>query len=203
MIFMCCHPEISREASVALSLKTVGGFSVREIARAFLADDAAIAQRLVRAKRQIRERGLTLEMPHGVELNRRLDSVLEVIYFIFNEGYTAHEGQDLIRQDLCAEALRLGESGCFFLDRRAARACAGRIDGSSGRASVCPSGCGRRPGLTRIAGPQPLGPATDRAGLSPLRFVHDRRRMSLNITCRLPSPPHTHAQVMPSPSNGP
>ncbi|HYL37024.1 MAG TPA: sigma-70 family RNA polymerase sigma factor [Bryobacteraceae bacterium] len=108
MIFMCCHPEIPREASVALSLKTVGGFSVREIARAFLADDAAVAQRLVRAKRQIREQRLTLEMPHGAELNQRLDSVLEVIYFVFNEGYTAHEGQDLIRQDLCAEALRLG-----------------------------------------------------------------------------------------------
>jgi RNA polymerase sigma-70 factor (ECF subfamily) len=109
MIFMCCHPEISRDASVALSLKTVGGFSVREIARAFLADDAAIAQRLVRAKRQIREQNLTLEMPEGPELVRRLNSVLEVIYFIFNEGYTAHQGQDLIRQDLCAEALRLGE----------------------------------------------------------------------------------------------
>ena len=109
MIFMCCHPEISREASVALSLKTVGGFSVREIARAFLADDAAIAQRLVRAKRQIREQRLTLEMPEGAELNRRVDSVLEVIYFIFNEGYAAHAGQDLIRQDLCAEALRLAQ----------------------------------------------------------------------------------------------
>ncbi len=108
MIFMCCHPEISRDASVALSLKTVSGFGVREIARAFLADEAAIAQRLVRAKRQIRERGLTLEMPHGEELKQRLDSVLEVIYFVFNEGYAAHEGQDLIRQDLCAEALRLG-----------------------------------------------------------------------------------------------
>jgi len=108
MIFMCCHPEISREASVALSLKTVGGFSVREIARAFLADEATVAQRLVRAKRQIRERGLSLEMPHGDELNRRLDSVLEVIYLVFNEGYSAHEGQDLIRQDLCVEALRLG-----------------------------------------------------------------------------------------------
>ncbi len=108
MIFMCCHPEISREASVALSLKTVGGFSVREIARAFLADEATVAQRLVRAKRQIRERGLSLEMPRGDELNRRLDSVLEAIYLIFNEGYSAHEGQDLIRQDLCAEALRLG-----------------------------------------------------------------------------------------------
>ncbi|HLG99696.1 MAG TPA: sigma-70 family RNA polymerase sigma factor [Bryobacteraceae bacterium] len=108
MIFMCSHPEISREASVALSLKTVSGFSVREIARAFLADEAAVAQRLVRAKRQIRERDLTLEMPHGEELAQRLDSVLEAIYFVFNEGYTAHEGEDLIRRDLCAEALRLG-----------------------------------------------------------------------------------------------
>ncbi len=109
MIFMCCHPEISRDASVTLSLKTVGGFSVREIARALLADDAAIAQRLVRAKRQIRERGLTLEMPHGAELERGCDAVLEVIYLIFNEGYTAHEGDSLIRHDLCAEALRLGQ----------------------------------------------------------------------------------------------
>ena len=136
MIFMCCHPEISREASVALSLKTVSGFRVREIARAFLADEAAIAQRLVRAKRQIRERGLTLELPHGEELKRRLDSVLEVIYFVFNEGYAAHEGQDLIRQDLCAEALRLGRLSGVFLHRDAESARAGRDDGAaSGAAS--------------------------------------------------------------------
>ena len=108
MIFMCCHPEIPRDARVALSLKTVGGFGVGEIARAFLADEPTIAQRLVRAKRHIRERRLTLEMPHGPELKARLDSVLDVIYFMFNEGYAAHTGEDLIRQDLCLEALRLG-----------------------------------------------------------------------------------------------
>ena len=108
MIFMCCHPGISRDASVALSLKTVGGFSVREIARAFLSDEATIAQRLVRAKRQIRDERLTLEMPRGPELSERLDSVLEVLYFLFNEGYAAHEGEELIRQDLCMEGLRLG-----------------------------------------------------------------------------------------------
>jgi RNA polymerase sigma-70 factor (ECF subfamily) len=108
MIFMCCHPEIPRDRRVALSLKTVGGFGVREIARAFLADDAAIAQRLVRAKRQIRDGRLTLDMPRGPELKQRLDSVLEVVYFMFNEGYAAHAGEDLIRQDLCLEALRLG-----------------------------------------------------------------------------------------------
>jgi RNA polymerase sigma-70 factor (ECF subfamily) len=109
MIFMCCHPDVPRDASVALSLKTIGGFSVREIARAFLADEAAIAQRLVRAKRQIRDRRLTLDLPQGPELGRRLDSVLDVIYFTFNEGYAAHVGAELIRQDLCFEALRLGQ----------------------------------------------------------------------------------------------
>ncbi len=108
MIFMCCHPALSRDASVALSLKIIGGFSVREIARAFLSDEAAIAQRLVRAKRQIRDERLTLDLPSGVELTTRLDSALEVIYFMFNEGYAAQAGAELIRQDLCMEALRLG-----------------------------------------------------------------------------------------------
>lgn len=108
LIVMCCHPALGRDASVALSLKVAGGFSVAEIARAFLAEEAAIAQRLVRAKRQIREKGLTLEMPRGAELAERLDSVVEVIYFLFNEGYAAHEGEALIRRELCFEALRLG-----------------------------------------------------------------------------------------------
>ncbi|HYM26360.1 MAG TPA: DUF6596 domain-containing protein [Vicinamibacterales bacterium] len=108
LIFMCCHPEIARDASVALSLKTVGGFSAREIARAFLADEAAIAQRIVRAKKQIRERRLTLELPSGPALAGRIDAALEVIYFMFNEGYTAHAGEELIRRDLCIEAIRLG-----------------------------------------------------------------------------------------------
>jgi len=107
MIFMCCHPAIAREARVALSLKIIGGFSVDEIARAFLADPPAIAQRLVRAKRQIRDRQLTLEMPLAPDLLERLDSVLDVLYFLFNEGYAARAGSDLIRRDLCAEALRL------------------------------------------------------------------------------------------------
>lgn len=108
MIVLCCHPTLTRDASVALSLKTVGGFSVREIARAFLAEETAIAQRLVRAKRQIRDSPMTFEMPRGAELKDRLASVLDVLYFMFNEGYAAHEGEDLIRQELCLEALRLG-----------------------------------------------------------------------------------------------
>jgi len=108
MIFMCCHPAIPRDSSVALSLKIVGGFGVREIARAFWDEEAAVAQRLVRAKRQIRDHRLTLEMPRGPELGERLASVLDVLYFMFNEGYSAHQGEQLIRQDICMEALRLG-----------------------------------------------------------------------------------------------
>jgi RNA polymerase sigma-70 factor (ECF subfamily) len=104
MILMCCHPSLSRESSVALSLKTVGGFSVREIARAFLADEAAVAQRLVRAKRQIRDAQITLDLPSARDLNPRLDAVLDVLYYMFNEGYAAASGEDLVRQDLCAEA---------------------------------------------------------------------------------------------------
>jgi RNA polymerase sigma-70 factor, ECF subfamily len=108
MIIMCCHPDLSRDARVALSLKIVGGFGTREIARAFLLDEATIAQRLVRAKRQIRDSRLTLEVPQGSELQQRLDSLVEVLYFMFNEGYTSHEGEDLSRHDLCMEAIRLG-----------------------------------------------------------------------------------------------
>ena len=107
MIFLCCHPAISRDARVGLSLKTVSGFSVEEIARAFLADASTVAQRLVRAKRQIRDANIRFELPSKQDLADRLESVLEVIYLLFNEGYAAHAGGDLIRQDLCAEALRL------------------------------------------------------------------------------------------------
>jgi RNA polymerase sigma-70 factor (ECF subfamily) len=114
MVFMCCHPSLPRDGRVALSLKTVGGFSVPEIARAFLVSERAIAQRLVRAKRQIREMDLELELPSPstaparAGLSDRLDSVLEVIYLLFNEGYAARTGDELIRMDLCGEALRLG-----------------------------------------------------------------------------------------------
>ncbi len=109
MVLMCCHPVLPRDARVALSLKTVGGFSAREIARAFLADETTIAQRLVRAKRQIRESGIRFELPAGADLIARLDSALEVVYLMFNEGYAAQSGEDLVRHDLCGEALRLGQ----------------------------------------------------------------------------------------------
>ena len=107
MMFLCCHPSLASELRVALTLKTVAGFSVREIARAFLAEEATIAQRLVRGKRQIREQRIDFEMPSGLELRPRLDSVLEVLYLLFNEGYSAHQGESLLRADLCDEGIRL------------------------------------------------------------------------------------------------
>jgi RNA polymerase sigma factor (sigma-70 family) len=108
LVFTCCHPGLPPDSRVALTLKLVGGLSTVEIARAFLVPEPTIAQRLVRAKRTIRERGLPYEVPEGAELAERLPAVLAVVYLIFNEGYTAHSGDALVRLDLCEEALRLG-----------------------------------------------------------------------------------------------
>lgn len=108
MMLMCCHPTIPEESRIALTLKTVGGFSVEEIARAFLAKKETIAQRLVRAKKLIRDQSIAMEMPSRSELPQRLESLLKVIYLMFNEGHSAHEGDALVRADLCDEAIRLG-----------------------------------------------------------------------------------------------
>lgn len=109
MMFACCHPVLSRDAQVALTLKTVGGFSVDEIARAFLKTKRTIAQRLVRAKRTLRDKEIQLAIPVSGELPEHIDSVLEVLYLMFNEGYSASAGDDLVRADLCDEAIRLTE----------------------------------------------------------------------------------------------
>jgi RNA polymerase sigma-70 factor (ECF subfamily) len=107
MIFICCQPAVPRDARVALTLKIVGGFGVPEIARAYLAKEATIAQRLVRAKRKIQEIRPPFEVPAAAELPVALDSVLEAIYLIFNEGWASSTGDELIRQDVCGEAIRL------------------------------------------------------------------------------------------------
>jgi RNA polymerase sigma-70 factor (ECF subfamily) len=108
LIFTCCHPVLALESRVALTLRLVGGLSTVEIARAFLVAEPTIAQRLVRAKRAIRDEDVRYEVPEGTELTERLPAVLAVIYLIFNEGYAAHSGDTLVREDLCAEAIRLG-----------------------------------------------------------------------------------------------
>ncbi len=108
LIFTACHPLLSREARAALALRMVCGLTTEEIARAFLQPPATVAQRIVRAKRTLSESGLAYETPRGEALSLRLASVLEVVYLIFNEGYTAARGEDWLRPQLCNEALRLG-----------------------------------------------------------------------------------------------
>jgi RNA polymerase sigma factor (sigma-70 family) len=108
LIFTACHPRLSREARAALALRMICGLTTEEIARAFLQPEATIAQRIVRAKRTLSESGLAYETPHGAELSERLASVLEVVYLIFNEGYTAARGDEWLRPQLCSDALRMG-----------------------------------------------------------------------------------------------
>jgi RNA polymerase sigma-70 factor (ECF subfamily) len=107
LIFTCCHPALARTAQVALTLRLLGGLQTPEIARAFLVPEATMAQRIVRAKRKIKAAAIPYRVPGDAELPDRLDAVLSVVYLIFNEGYVASDGGALVRDDLCAEAIRL------------------------------------------------------------------------------------------------
>ncbi|WP_307835505.1 RNA polymerase sigma factor [Streptomyces adelaidensis] len=107
LVFTACHPALSAEARIALTLRLLGGLTTTEIARAFLAPEATVAQRIVRAKRTLATKGVAFEVPYGPDREARLDSVLEVIYLIFNEGYAATAGDDLLRPSLSEDALRL------------------------------------------------------------------------------------------------
>jgi RNA polymerase sigma factor (sigma-70 family) len=107
MMFVCCHPLIAPDAQAALALKTLCGFGVAEIARAFLTTEAAISKRLTRAKQKIRDARIPFEIPVGDDLARRLDGVLQTLYLLFNEGYKATSGNDLVREEVCREAIRL------------------------------------------------------------------------------------------------
>lgn len=117
LIFTCCHPSLSRDSQVALTLRTLGGLTTAEIARAFLLPEPTLAQRLVRAKSKIRLAQIPYEVPSPGVLGERLTAVQAVVYLIFNEGYSATEGDSLIRRDLCAEAIRLGRVLCELMQK--------------------------------------------------------------------------------------
>src|SRR5690606_38591157 len=110
LIFTSCHLILPAESRVALTLRLIGGLTTEEIARAFLAQDSAIGQRIVRAKRTIAEAGVPFEVPRGKDREERVASVLGVLYLIFNEGYSATAGEDWMRPQLCEEALRMGRT---------------------------------------------------------------------------------------------
>ena len=107
LIFTCCHPALAMDARVALTLRTLGGLTTAEIARAFLVPEPTLAQRLVRAKRKIRDAGIPYRVPPANMLPQRLDGVLAVLYLVFTEGHTASSGDELVRRELCSEAIRL------------------------------------------------------------------------------------------------
>ncbi len=142
LIFTACHPVLPAEQRAALALRLLGGLSTQEIGRAFLLPEPTIAQRIVRAKRTLREAGIAFETPRGEERRERLAAVLEVVYLIFNEGYVATEGPHWLRADLCGEAMRLGRSlaalmphepevlGLVALMELQASRFAARVDGS-------------------------------------------------------------------------
>ncbi|MCA1832183.1 MAG: sigma-70 family RNA polymerase sigma factor, partial [Actinobacteria bacterium] len=108
LIFVACHPVLSKEARVAMTLRLLGGLTTEEIARAFLVSEPTVAQRIVRAKRTLSDARVPFEVPHGKDRDERLSSVLEVLYLIFNEGYSATSGDDWMRPALCEDAMRLG-----------------------------------------------------------------------------------------------
>jgi RNA polymerase sigma-70 factor (ECF subfamily) len=118
LIFTCCHPALARDAQVALTLRTLCGLTTDEIARGFLVPLPTMAQRLVRAKQKIRDAHIPYRVPPEHDLDERLDSVLLVVYLVFNEGYSATSGDTAIRHELCAEAIRLGRILCLLLPRQ-------------------------------------------------------------------------------------
>ena len=157
LMFTCCHPALAPEARVALTLRTLGGLTTAEVARAFLVSEPAMAQRVVRAKAKIRAAGIAFELPRDSDLPARLGSVLATLYLVFNEGYAATSGDELIRRELCGEAIRLGARAVRADARRGRGA---RAAGADAAARLAP----RDPRRRRTAGSSCSPTRTARAG---------------------------------------
>ena len=204
LIFTACHPVLNTEARIALTLRLVGALTTPEIARAFVVPEKTMAQRIVRAKKTLKTAGVSFETPHGDERDERLASVLEVVYAIFNEGYSATAGDDWMRPALTEDALRLGR---ILAGLAAGRGRGARPDGADGDPGLTRQGAHRRRRRADPAagpGPLALGPAADPA--------RARRRSSARRTwpraapartrCRRPSPPATPAHASPTTPTG-
>ena len=169
LVLVACHPVLSREARVALTLRLVAGLSTAEIARAFLTNEAAMAQRIVRAKRTISEAKVPFEVPVGDELRARIPPALEVVYLVFNEGYAATAGDDWIRPELCEEAMRLGRIVAGLVPEEAevhGLVALMELQASRTRARVGAKG---EPIPLLGAGSRQVGPTAHRRGLAALR----------------------------------
>jgi RNA polymerase sigma-70 factor, ECF subfamily len=172
LIFTCCHPALAPTAQVALTLRLLGGLQTPEIARAFLVPEATMAQRIVRAKRKIKAAAIPYRVSRDAELPERLDAVLSVVYLIFNEGYVASDGGVLVRDDLCAEAIRLARLLAELMPDEpevlgpTRTACSGTVSSSPKASGWCGSACG----ATCLARTRSRPPSTPCTATPPTRL---------------------------------